>query len=256
MSVARNWDRVEGLERRREDMPAGEFSTLGSSSQATARGLAKVFRDLTVYGDPETLHALIARIEQRLADGWSRDWESEQWPPGDVGRWRFFLFVRRASAERPTVALAMCAKGRRLSVANIVPDATGVLSRAQYNEILVDFYLRFLHPAAEEAGLPVELSPDERSFEREYGREGTKLLKRFSVLANKSIAHPADQRRWMDFLIHLHHRRPNRDYSFALLARWLSDDGWSTDKTSELISAAEFALDLLSAYDAALGSAE
>ena len=60
----------------------------------------------------------------------------------------------------------------------------------------------------------------------------------------------------MDFLIHLHHHRPNRDYGFGLLAKWLSDDGWSGDKTSELISEAEFARDLLSAYDAALGLAE
>lgn len=57
------------------------------------------------------------------------------------------------------------------------------------------------------------------------------------------------------FLIHLH-RRPNRDYSFALLAKWLSDDGWSRDKTSQLISECEFALDLLRAYDPTIGLAE
>jgi hypothetical protein len=151
----------------------------------------------------------------------------------------------------------MCAEGRRLSVTNVMPaDAdAGRHSRAQYNEILVDFYLRFLHPAAAEAGLPIELSPDERSFEREYGREAARLLTRFSVLANKSITHPSDQRRWKDFLIHLHHHRPNRDYGFGLLAKWLMDDGWSVDKTSELVSEAESALELLSAYDAALGLA-
>jgi hypothetical protein len=236
-------------------MRAGEFSTSGSSTEATARGITKVFRDLTVYGDPEVLDALIPGIESRLADGWSRDLESEQRLPGDGGHSRFFLFARRASAERPAVTLAMCAKGRRLSVTDIVPDA-GSLSRAQYNSILVELYLRFLHPAAEEAGLSIELSSDERSFEREYGWQADRLLKGFSGCANKSITHPADQRRWMDFLIHLHHHRPNRDYGFGLLARWLIDDGWSRDKTSELISEAEFALHLLSAYDAALGLAE
>jgi hypothetical protein len=137
-----------------------------------------------------------------------------------------------------------------------VPDEYGRLSCAQYNSILIEFYLKFLYPAAAEAGLPIELSPDERSFEREYGREATRLLKQFSICANKTCTHPSDQRRWMNFLIHLHHRRPNRDYGFALLAKWLSDDGWSRDKTSELISECEFALDLLSAYDAALGLAD
>ncbi len=227
-------------------MAAGEFST--------ARGIAKVFRDLTVYGDPEVLDALIPGIESRLADGWSRDHECEQRLRGDRSQ-RFFFFACCASAARPAVKLAMCADGRRLSVTNIVPD-DGELFCAEYNSILIEFYLKFLQPAASEAGLPIELSPDERSFEREYGWQAVKLLERFSVLANKSITHPADQRRWMDFLIHLHHHRPNRDYGFGLLAKWLIEDGWSADKTDRLISECEFARDLLSVYDAALGLAE
>ena len=221
----------------------------------TALGITKVFRDLTVYGDPEVLYALIPGVESRLVDGWSRDRESEQRLPGDGGQSRFFLFARHASAERPAVALAMCAEGRRLSVTNVVPDDYGQLSCAQYNSILIEFYLKFLHPAAAEAGLPIELSPDERSLESEYGWRGVKLLKRFSVCANKSSTHPADQRRWIDFLIYLHHR-PNRDYSFGLLAKRLIENGWSADKTDRLISECEFALHLLSAYDAALGLAK
>ena len=237
-------------------MLQGESSTVGTSNEGTVRGIAKVCRDATVYGDPDVLHALIAGSERRLADGWSRDRESEQRLSGVGGQSRFFLFARRASAERPAVKLAMCAEGRRLYVTDIRPDADSRLSRVEYNWFLIDFHLRFLHPAAEEAGLKVELSLDERSFEREYGWRATRLLERFSVCANKSITHPSDQRRWMDFLIHLHHHRPNRDYGLGLLAKWLSDDGWSVDKTRELISEAESALDLLSAYDAALGLAE
>jgi hypothetical protein len=235
-------------------MLQGESLTVGTSREGTARGIAKVFRDLTVYGEPEVLHALISRIEWLLADGWSRVRESE---PGlhRSGSQSFFFFACRESAERQAVELAMCADGPRLSVANIMLADGGRPSRTQYNSILVEFFLSFVHPAAAEAGLPIELSPDERSFEREYGREATRLVKRFSVCANKTCTHPLDQRRWMDFLIHLH-RRPNRDYGFALLAKWLIDDGWSNDKTSGLISEAEFALDLLSAYDAALGLAE
>ena len=242
------WAEEEG-----EEMPQGEFLTSGSDTEAPAQGIAKVFRDLTVYGDPEVLHALIEGIEKRLADGWFRDREPEQRLTGG-GRSRFFLFARRASAEQPAIALAMCAEGRRLSVTNIVPDGDS-LSRAQYNSILVEFYLKFLHPAAAEVGLPIELSPDERSLEGEYGWQGAKFLKRFSGCANKSITHPADQRRWMDFLIHLHHR-PNRDYDFGLLAKWLREDGWPADKTHRLISECEFALHLLSVYDSALGLAE
>jgi hypothetical protein len=243
-----------GTEHKQKKMRGG--ASRSPSTEEAAHSITKVFRDLTVYGDPEVLDALIPGIENRLADGWYRHWESEQRLPGDGRQSRFFLFARRASAARPAVALAMCADGRRLSVTNIVPDDDDRLSCAEYNAILLEFYLKFLHPAAAEAGLPIELSPDERSFESEYGWQGVRLLKRFSVCANKSCTHPADQRRWMDFLIHVHHHRPNRDYSFGLLAKWLIQDGWSVDKTRELISECEFGLDLLSAYDAALGLAE
>jgi len=225
----------------------GEMSRSGSTEEA-AHTTTKVFRDLTVYGDPEVLDALIPGIESRLADGWYRDRESEQGLPSDGGQSQFFLFARRASDARPAVALAMCAEGRRLSVTNVMPDDDDRLSCAQYNAILLEFYLKFLHPAASEAGLTVELSSDERSFEREYGWQGVRVLKRFSVIANKSSTHPADLRRWMDFLIYLHHR-PNRDYDFGLLAKWLIEDGWSAEKAHRLISECEFARDLFRAYD-------
>jgi hypothetical protein len=253
MRMVRNRKRNESEEEGKE-MAAGKFSAFGSSNEAT-RGIAKAFREATVYGDPEALDALIAEIERRLADGWSLDKESEQRLPSCGGQ-RFFLFPCRASAERQAVTLAMCADGRRLSVTNILLKEDRRLSCAEYNSILVEFYLKFLQPAAEAAGLPIELSPDERSFESEYGPEAVRLLKQFSLLANKSITHPADQRRFMEFVIHVHQHRPKRDYGFGLLRKWLIDDGWSVDKASELIAEAELALDLLSAYDAALGLAE
>jgi len=257
MRVVRNGDRNESMwgEEEGEEMPQGVSSTVGTSREGTARGIAKVFRDLTVYGDPEALDALIPAIERRLADDWSRDRESEQRLAGAAGQSQFFLFPRSASAKCPEIALAMCRDGRQLSVTNVVPNDFDRLSCAQYNSIVIEFYLKFLHPAATEAGLPIELSPDERSLENEYGWRGVELLKRFSGCANKSCRHPSDQRRWMDLLIYLHHR-PNCDYGFGLLANWLIDDDWSREKTSELISQAEFALDLLSAHDASLGLAE
>lgn len=167
-------------------------------AEATAQGIAKVFRDLNVYGDPEVLIALAAVIESRLEDGWSRDRESEQHMPPVGGKSRCFLFSRCAGVLGRPVKLALWAEGRRLSVPNIVPGDDGdELSCVEYNSALIEFYLRFLHPAAE-GGLPIELSPDERSFEREYGREATRLLKRFSICANRTCTHPSDQRRWID----------------------------------------------------------
>jgi hypothetical protein len=232
----------------------GEMHQPGSTEEAVYTP-TKVFRRLTVYGDPEVFDALIPGIESRLTDGWSRDRESEQRLRGDGGQSRFFLFACRASTSGSAVKLTMCADGRRLSVTNVMLQDYGRLSCAEYNMILVEFYLRFLHTASSEAGLATELSSDERSFEEAFGWTAAQLLKRFSVLANRSSAHPADRRRWMDFLIHLH-RQPDRDYDFGLLAKWLIEDGWSVDETNRLISECEFAQDLLRAYDAASGWAE
>ena len=127
---------------------------------------------------------------------------------------------------RAAAKLAMCADGRRLSMTNVFLHEYGRLTCADYNSILVEFYLRFLHSAASEAGLAIELSSDERSFEEAFAWAATRRLKQFSALANKSIAHPADRDRWMDFLIQLH-CQSNRDYDFGLLAKWLIEDGWS-----------------------------
>lgn len=108
--------------------------------------------------------------------------------------------------------------------------------------------MKFFHPVAAEAGLPLELSSDEISLEEAFGWRPVELLRRLSKIANKSPSHPADLRRWTEFLIQLH-SQPNRNYDFDLLANWLIEDGWSVEKRHKLIDECEFARDLLRAYD-------
>src|ERR1017187_6447983 len=120
----------------------GETSRSGSTEEAV-HFVTKVFRDLTVYGDPEVLDSLVSSVEERLADGWYRDREREArlWcRPGQSQ----FCFVRRSSSEFPAVALLMCAAGRRLNVTNITADRRE-LSCDEYNTLLADFDLKFLH---------------------------------------------------------------------------------------------------------------
>jgi len=136
--------------------------------------------------------------------------------------------------------------GRRLAVTNIVPHEQGRLTVAQYNSILLEFHLRFLAQAALEAGLPVELTSDERTIEEAFDPTAIKLLRRFSVCANKSIRHPADDGRWQDFLIYIHaDGRRHSGFDLGLLANWLHEDGWSVEKVRELMSECEFARDLM-----------
>jgi hypothetical protein len=200
----------------------------------------KTFRELTVFGEPEALEALISSIERRLEDEWFR---------GRHPHARQFCFVRRANAEHPEVALLMSIDGRRLIISNIVPNGHE-LSVAQYNSVLTEFYLRFLHPAALETGLPVELSSDERTNREPFGRTGRELLRRFSACANKSLAHPRDRERWLEFLLYVNlHRRSDRDGDSALLAEFLIKDGWPVDKARRLVSEYEFAGELLRALE-------
>ncbi len=229
----------------KKEAMTGETSRSGSTEKASLSP-TKVFRDLTIYGDPEALESLLSRLETLLSDGWSRDREREAtlWcRPGQSQ----FCFVRRSSSEVPAIVLLMCPAGRELSVTNIVADRRE-LSVDDYNAILAEFYLRFLHPPASDAGLRVELSPDEQNLEAVFGYRAAGLLKRFSHCANKASTHPADRRRWMEFQIQLH-SRPNRDCDYDLLAKWLIQDGWTVEKTHKLISECEFARELLRAYD-------
>lgn len=206
----------------------------------------KIFRELTVFGEPDALESVISKTESGLTDGWFRDRESET-KFQLLCRERAFCFLCRAKAERPEVALVMSLGGRRLTVTNIVPNGQK-LSVGQYNSILAEFYLKFLHPEALEAGLAIELSSDERTIEEAFGSTALELLRKFSRCANKSMTHPADRNRWLDFLISLHDHS-NRDYALDLLAKWLREDGWSAEKASRLVSECEFALDLLRAVD-------
>ncbi len=209
----------------------------------------KVFRELNAYAAAEVLESIITKVESGLCDGWLRDRESEARvrpfrSEGQVG----FFFMRRANAESPEIALAMIQEGSRLSVVNIIPKEEGEISRERYNSILTEFYLKFLHPAALETGVSIEVSSDERGPEEAFGWKSLVLLKRFSCCANKSSEHPADRSRWLDFLISLH-GRSFRAGDFGLLGKRLIDAGWSAKKARELVSECLFALDLLLAID-------
>jgi hypothetical protein len=204
----------------------------------------KRFRDLTVFVEPEALDPLISAIESRLADGWSRNAEHDEEMRGLSGG-PAFCFVRNATADLPAVALVMGLDGNRLEANNIVPHGER-LSIDEYNSILIEFFLKFLHEPASEAGLFVELSPDERTIENTLGSRAMELLRRFSNCANKSSSHPADERRWIEFLIYLHLQpRAHRSYDDVLVGKWLSDDGWREDKVERFTSELEFAGEML-----------
>ncbi|MGB8413806.1 MAG: hypothetical protein WCE23_13370 [Candidatus Binatus sp.] len=206
----------------------------------------QMFRDLSVFCEPGSLDSLMSQIETSLTHGWSRDRMRES-KLSRLYRKPVFCFLRTSDEEIPATVLVMTTQRFGASVCSIVPDGRD-LSCDQYNSILTEFYLRFLHPAASQNGLITELSSDELGIEEGLGAKAARLLKAFTDTANKSAMQPGDRSRWFAFLISLHCRPRCSDYS-GLLADWLLKEGWSRDETSKLVCEWEFARDLLPAYD-------
>lgn len=206
----------------------------------------RVDRELTIFGEPDAIDGFIPLIESRLTDGWFRDRESE--PRLHLSsRDRAYCFVCRAQADRPELAVVMNLEGCRLSVVNIVPNG-GSLSRDLCNLILAEFCLRFIYPVPPETQVTIDLSSDERSLEEVIGWRPTDLLRRFSGCANKAATHPADERRFFDFIIAVYDRSGCR-CDVDLLAKWLVEDGWSAEKARKLIGECEDGLGLLRELD-------
>jgi hypothetical protein len=155
---------------------------------------------LTIYADRQTLNLLISRLESNLTDGWTRDRERERL---NITRHPQYCFLCDSDSECSPFVLLLGDEGNRLSVTDIAPRDTG-LSLDQYNHILTGFFLKFLHPATSDLPVTFDLSSDECRIEEVVGWQGAQLLKQFSSIANGSLAHPADRRRWQEFIVYLY----------------------------------------------------
>jgi hypothetical protein len=214
--------------------------------------MVKVFRELTIFVEPQTLESLISRIESRLSDGWSRGREREQ-ELRRLGPEQYFIFLCGANGEHPAVVLAMLLDGHRLRVVNIFPQEPGQITVRQYNSVLVDFHLRFLHQATLEAGMPVELSSDERSIEEAFPPEVLGRLKTFVLCAEglwsrPSWLHPSDQKRLFAFLLEA--QRHSNKIDVGLFRHWLENDRhWPSNRVNQLLDEIEFGADMLAYLD-------
>ena len=206
----------------------------------------KVFRDLFIYVNRDNTSKFIARLEEKLSDGWIRDTDAEKKTVKLIND-DFFYFTCTAKDERNAVLLALMRRDEQtLYVSNIVPQEPLRLSYGQYNFILEEFYEHFVKPVVEEMGLKASLSSDEENIENWISEESVKKLKKFSVAANKSTgsAHPSDLKRWFDFIITVHHEHNNLDVS--RLSGWLIErEHWPEDIVHELAMEYEFAMGLL-----------
>ena len=136
-----------------------------------------------------------------------------------------------------------------LYVSNITPTTVSELTKWEYNEILNEFYRKFVYPLIQDQKITAELTAPMRVFADTVTDVVRDHFIRFAASANKStgISHPLDRQRWFVFVTAFHKEKGK--LNAELLFDALEDFGWSDDVASDLIISAEYSLELLKFYD-------
>ncbi len=210
----------------------------------------EVFRDLYLRGQiarrPELSQALI-----KAARGpWYYDPDRAAIIVRYATEPSILAFGRRASNGLPGAGLTLWGREDGYYVSNIVPTEFGSLSIPQYNAILSDFIEHMVRPVAILFDYQIDSTEERQSLEDWTSSDAANKLSFFSQAANKSsgASHPADERRWFDFIIAVHESR--KSIGTDRLGRWLHEvDGWDEESAHELVSQYETALSLLQYYE-------
>ncbi len=205
--------------------------------------------ELTIHGASEDLEELLKRVEERLDDGWKKDFEVERrLDQVTVRSSHSFPFSCSAKGHRPAVVLLLSTKGpNKLYVSTIVPLEKREITENEYNFILAEFQSRFVTPAGEGMNVETKLARKRVMLEQYLSPEATRRLRTFSASGNRAILQPDDRKRWNDFTIQSYLDGTVVDP--AILDAWLEENGWSEDSRCELLGEYEAARSLLAAYD-------
>ena len=161
----------------------------------------------------------------------------------------FIVFEHDATNQLQAASLTLWQRPDGYEVTNIVPLNAGSLSPKAYNDLLNDFARQIGRPAADATSFSLTLSEAERSLEDLAGTSPARALRAFisDVDSSAPTLHPADRKRWHDFLIA--EFRQDRHLSGETLERWLREEaGWPADDASELAVQYERGLALLDTY--------
>lgn len=208
----------------------------------------KVYRDLIIRGSREVLSEFVARVTEHLSGGWSRQYDREA-EVNKAAFGRMYCFACTAKGTRPASELWLATNSDgSLYVSNILADEHSSLTYETYNGILADFYRICVEPDAITSGVDIELSKPDPQLEDFVSERTAGLLRAFSKLANRSILHPLDQKRWNEFLVSAHREEAALDG--ATLKRWLiEEESWPEDQALNLAAQYEQARNLLETYE-------
>jgi hypothetical protein len=138
----------------------------------------------------------------------------------------------------------------KVYVSNIIPRQKNSLTEAEYNEILAAFDRDILTPALSIWGREHtrEETKAQVSVDDVFPEPLSRLLKRFSTLANKSVLHPLDDKRWREFLIATH-QSGTQVHTETLRTLLVEELGWPEEQAQKLAIEYYNGLELLEAYD-------
>lgn len=163
-----------------------------------------------------------------------------------------FLDIDYLGSDGQTVSMLVLLHdgAGKIYVSNIIPSQKNSLTEAEYNEILAAFDRDILTPALSEWGRPHtrEETKAQVSVDDLFPEPLSRLLKRFSTLANKSVLHPLDDKRWREFLIATHQSGTQVDAD-TLRMLLVEELGWPEEQAQKLAIEYYNGLELLEAYD-------
>ncbi|MBN8755164.1 MULTISPECIES: hypothetical protein [Variovorax] len=210
-----------------------------------SRQTIQVFQDLHISGGAALDHPGLRNALIGLAQPpWSYLKDDAS------GEQQSLRFKRAASEEVKAAVVVLWLTRDGYKVSNVVPVEVGQLDYAEYNRVLNAFLKEIAEPAAHQIGYASSLSEPELPISAWLGAIGAEALRKFSAIANKSTGsgHPADEKRWMEFLIEAHRHDAKLDGS--TLRRWLIEvEQWPDSVAERLTGEYDFALDLLKQYD-------
>ena len=208
----------------------------------------KVYQDLVIRGSRATLDKVITDLEQRLSDAWARYHERES-EVRTAALGGMYCFSCTAAGDRPASELWIATgSDGALYVSNILAQEHSSLTYDQYNAILQEFHDRFACPAAQAVGAEVDLGKPDPQIEDFLSGATASLLRNFCRLANRSILHPNDRKRWNEFLTAAY--REAAPLNASMLQRWLiEEEKWPEDEAIDLAREYEHARDLLQVYE-------
>lgn len=206
----------------------------------------KTFQQLRFEVESGRADDLVAAIQSKLTDGWTRKPDVELTPSQRVLSMRVFSCDERNGREAADLFLMV--EESALQVANILPGIGSRLDYDQYNTILNSFLESGARGAAKKLGVREVLTPPEIDLSKYISKVDQKNLRNVVAARTASGWHQLDEDRWVEFLLSMH--RKHWKLSVDDLQRWLAEElGASPGLVEELVLKYESAKELLTRYD-------